>query len=86
MNKTELTWSDIRNRASGIAEHIASIMPFEEEPIIIYGVPKGGYIPAMLVEKYLCLSHKRNAYITEDITLANVFIDDIHAIAFINFI
>jgi hypoxanthine phosphoribosyltransferase len=49
MNKLYLTWEDIENQITDLAEQISKS---QENIIAIYGLPRGGLIPAVL------LSHK----------------------------
>lgn len=49
MNKLYLTWEDIENQISNLAEQISRS---REKIVAIYGLPRGGLIPAVL------LSHK----------------------------
>ena len=49
MNKLYLTWKDIENQITDLAEQISKS---RENIIAVYGLPRGGLIPAVL------LSHK----------------------------
>jgi len=49
MNKLYLTWEDIENQITDLAEQISKS---RENIIAVYGLPRGGLIPAVL------LSHK----------------------------
>ena len=68
MNKLYLTWEDIENQVTNLAEQISKS---QENIIAIYGLPRGGLIPAVM------LSHRLGLPLVSKPTKGTLIVDDI---------
>lgn len=75
--KTNLSWNEVHARAKRIANEILTHPngPWEE-PIRIYGVPRGGIPVAILVQSELT-QRRAGCILLEEPTTADVYVDDI---------
>jgi len=71
MEKIDLSWNEVLYRAERICEHIVENRP--DETVTVYGIPRGGIFPALMVAGILDLP----CILTESPAEATVFIDDI---------
>ena len=68
MKKCSITWDTIDNLITIIAREIISVSP---NIYNIYGIPRGGLIPAVL------LSHKLGIPVTQEVKNYSLIVDDI---------
>ncbi len=71
MEKIDLSWNDVLYRAKRICEHIVEQRP--DETVTLYGIPRGGIFPALMVAGILDMP----CILTENAAEATLFIDDI---------
>jgi GTP cyclohydrolase I len=71
MEKIDLSWNEVLIRAKRICEHIVQHRP--DETITVYGIPRGGIFPALMVAGILDMP----CILTESPAEATVFVDDI---------
>lgn len=71
MEKIDLSWNEVLIRAKGICEHIVEVRP--DETLRIYGIPRGGIYPALMVVGILDMP----TVLVEDPSEATVFVEDI---------
>lgn len=73
-DKIDLLWGDVMQLARNISAAIVHCTI--DTDYIVYGIPRGGIYPAMMVAGLL-MNGKNKTYITANPEAANVFIDDI---------
>lgn len=74
-----LTWDDIYTEVSRITKFIAqwaTMQRLSSFPLGVYGVPRGGIIPALLVV-YALKEETVNCRMVEDVREAHIIIDDV---------
>lgn len=71
---THISWIQVEKEAETIANHINMVYP--DQDLLLYGIPRGGIIPAILVMKYLQQT-RHSINMTNEPSEANIFIDDI---------
>lgn len=75
MNKIHITIKEVNEMAEQVAELIDDAIP--TGTINVYGVPRGGLVPAFAVHQYLRTVYGRTCNIVDDPKHALVFIDDL---------
>ena len=82
MSTRDISWGEVEQAAAIIAREIMKLPQKISSPIRLYGIPRGGLIPAVMVKEALSVLFKqtrknKRVFITEHADCGDVFIDDI---------
>ena len=77
MDKIEVTWDDLHEKAIEMTQDIVEDFPKRTKPINVYPIPRGGVYAALVLRNVRSILNLVSFNIVDDILEADVYIDDI---------